>query len=163
MATLQLNLKLKMEIKLMLRYMLFTLFSFFLFGCSTPTKINYYQEKPENFATFSATGYAPVNTQHGTTHTEKLLNAINASKLDAYRELTAQIHGHQINSQAKFNDLIISNSSLTASIEGLIRGARVVRSYPVNDEIYATELELDYEELYLLYNSSALPRQIINE
>lgn len=147
----------------MLRLMFFILFSSLLFGCSSSTLVKYYQKAPEEFAKFSATGYAPISTQYGTTKTEKLLNAINASKLDAYRELTAQVHGHQVKSQAQFNDLTISNTTLTASVEGLIRGARVVRSYPVSDEIYATELELDYEDLYLLYNSSALPRTIINE
>lgn len=147
----------------MFRLILFTLLTSFLLGCSTSTLIKYYQKPPEEFAKFSATGYAPVSTQYGTTNTEKILNAINASKLDAYRELTAQVHGHQINSQAQFNDLTISNTTLSASVEGLIRGARVVRSYPVSNEIYATELELDYKDLYLLYKSSSLPRKIINE
>lgn len=136
---------------------------FIISGCSSSTKVNYYQETPTEFAKFYATGYAPINSQSGKTKTEKLLRAITASKLDAYKELTAQIHGHQINSKSQFNDLMIKNSSLTASVQGLVRGARVVKSYPVNDDIYATELELDYKDLYLLYNSSASPRHIINE
>ena len=58
---------------------------------------------------------------------------------------------------------MIADSSLNASVRGLIRGAKVVKSYPVSDEIYATELELDYKNLYLLYNSTAMPRRVINE
>jgi len=147
----------------MTRLTIVTIILFIISGCSNSTKVSYYQEPPTEFAKFYATGYAPINSQSGKTKTEKLLQAITASKLDAYKELTAQVHGYQINSKSQFNDLIVKNSSLTASIEGLVRGARVVKSYPLNDDIYATELELDYKDVYLLYNSSALSRHIINE
>jgi len=134
-----------------------------LLACTTPSQINYYQAAPPQFAKFSATGYAPIHSQLGNTKTEKVLQAIRASKLDAYRELTAQIHGHQINGQTTVNELMVTNASLSSSVEGLIRGAKVVKSYPLSDEIYATELEVDYKNIYLLYNSTALKRRIINE
>jgi len=37
-----------------------------------------------------------------------------------------------------------------ANVDGLLRGARVVKSYPV-DNMYATELELDTKVLHNLY------------
>lgn len=147
----------------MTRLIIISLISFVCVGCTTSSQIKYYQEAPAEFAKFYATGYAPIATQQGTNKTEKMLQAIKASKLEAYRELTEQVHGHQINGQASISDLIITHSALNSSIKGLIRGAKVIKSYPVNDDIYATELELDYKNLYLLYNSTALPRRIINE
>jgi len=147
----------------MARLTILTFILFIISGCSSSTKVIYHQEPPTEFAKLYATGYAPINSQSGRTKTEKLLQAIKASKLDAYKELTAQIHGHQINSKSQFNDLMIKNSSLTASVEGLVRGARVIKSYPVNDDIYVTELELDYKDVYLLHTSNTSPRHIINE
>lgn len=147
----------------MIRLLIIIATALLLLACTTSRQVNYYQQPPTQFVKFSATGYAPIATQMGNTKTEKMLHAIRASKLEAYRELTAQVHGHQLNSQTSFSDLLVTNSSLNASVEGLIRGAKVVRSYPVNDDIYATELELDYKNVYLLYNSTALPRRIINE
>jgi len=134
-----------------------------IWGCTSSSQIKYYQEAPKEFAKFYATGYAPINSQTGDNQTQKILQAIKASKLEAYRELTAQVHGHQIDSQTQLRELMIADSSLNASVRGLIRGAKVVKSYPVSDEIYATELELDYKNLYLLYNSTAMPRRVINE
>jgi len=147
----------------MIKLVIILVISVLLLACTMPSQVNYYQQPPTQFAKFSATGYAPIQSQMGKTKTEKVLQAIRASKLDAYRELTAQIHGHQINSQTTVNELMVTNASLSTSVEGLIRGAKVVRSYPLSDEIYATELELDYKNIYLLYNSTAMKRRIINE
>lgn len=147
----------------MLRILIIAFTATLVLGCTTETKINYYQEAPVEFAKFHATGYAPITSQPGNTKTEQVLHAIKASKLEAYRELTAQVHGHQIQGQTRLSELMVTDSSLNASVEGLIRGAKVIKSYPVSDEIYATELELDYKNLYLLYNSTATPRRIINE
>lgn len=36
---------------------------------------------------------------------------------------------------------------MEASVSGTIRGARVVQTYPVNDDVYATELELDFKRV----------------
>ena len=147
----------------MIRLILISLLSLLCVSCTTSSQIKYYQEAPKEFAKFYATGYAPIESQQGNNKTEKMLRAIKASKLEAYRELTEQVHGHQIDGQASISELIVTHSALNSSIKGLIRGAKVIKSYPVNDKIYATELELDYKNLYLLYNSTALPRRIINE
>ena len=39
---------------------------------------------------------------------------------------------------------------LSAEVEGLIHGARVVRQYPLGDT-YVTELEMDTKRIYELY------------
>lgn len=125
--------------------------------------IEYRVEPPKEFAVIHATGYAPISSQQGANDTAKMLNAIRASKLDAYRELSEQVHGQQISGQTSFSDLVIGDSSFKSSVQGLIRGARVVQSYPVDDDIYATELELDFRVVYQLYMSSALPRRVVRQ
>jgi len=136
-----------------------------LTGCSNfgDKYIEYQLEPPTEFAVLSATGYAPINAQPGKNKTEKMLNAIQASKLAAYRELTEQVHGQQVSGQTSVSELAINNSSFKTSVAGLIRGARVTQSYPVNDDIYATELELDFKVVYQLYQSSALPRRVVKK
>ncbi|MGY0645307.1 MAG: LPP20 family lipoprotein, partial [Paraglaciecola chathamensis] len=42
----------------------------------------------------------------------------------------------------------------------VIRGARVIKSYPVGDELYATELELDFKRVYDIYLSTARPKRV---
>lgn len=125
--------------------------------------IEYKIEPPTEFAVLKATGYAPISSQQGVNDTAKILNAMQASKLAAYRELSEQVHGQQVAGQSSFNDLIVGNSSFKSSVQGLIRGAKVVQTYPVNEDIYATELELDFEVVYQLYLSSLPPRRVIKQ
>jgi hypothetical protein len=49
---------------------------------------------------------------------------------------------------------------LKSSVEGVIRGARVTKSYPVGEDTYATELELDMSRVYDIYLSTAKPKKI---
>jgi hypothetical protein len=50
-------------------------------------------------------------------------------------------------------DLLINNQQLKASVQGIIRGAKVVKSYPVGD-IYTTELQLNFEDVYTIYQAN---------
>jgi hypothetical protein len=50
-------------------------------------------------------------------------------------------------------DLLINNQQLKASVQGIIRGATVVKSYPVGD-IYTTELQLNFEDVYTIYQAN---------
>jgi len=63
---------------------------------------------------------------------------------------------------SNFNELVIQDSRLKASVRGLIRGAKVTKSYPLSENIYSTELTLDFETVYQLYTNSALARKVIN-
>ena len=51
------------------------------------------------------------------------------------------------------SNLLINNQQLDASIKGIIRGAKVMKSYPVGDT-YTTELSLDFKDVYELYVAS---------
>ncbi len=114
---------------------------------------------PKAFPVINATGYAPISLQKSTNKTQRMLMAINASKLAAYAELAEQVYGQQINSSTTMADLLINDQSLNASVKGVIRGAKVVKSYPVGDT-YATELTLDFKDVYDIYQSMKRDRTI---
>ena len=79
-----------------------------------------------------------------------MLQAMRASKLDAYRELTEQVYGQSLQGSTTLRDAVQTSNQMQVSVDGMVRGARVVRTYPV-DNMYATELELDTKVLYDLY------------
>jgi len=117
--------------------------------------------KPKAFPVITATGYAPISLQKSKNKTQRMLMAINASKIAAYAELAEQVFGQKINGSTKMSDLLIENQSLKSSVNGMIRGAKVVKSYPVGDT-YATELRLDFKDVYLLYQTQRRERTIKN-
>lgn len=122
----------------------------FLSACTVHTVKHYQGEKPDDFPILRSVGYGIVDVQPGPTRSEKILQAIRASRLDAYRELTEQVYGNAIQADTTYNDNRQTANRMHANVDGLLRGARVVRSYPV-DNMYATELELDTRVLYNLY------------
>jgi len=134
----------------------FTFLLLCLSGCSTvfDKHVEWQKPKPENFPVLHAIGQAPISLQKSTHKTQRMLMAINASKLAAYAELAEQVYGQQIDGKTSMSNLLINNQQLDASIKGIIRGAKVVKSYPVGDS-YTTELSLDFKDVYELYIASA--------
>ncbi|MFC3912123.1 LPP20 family lipoprotein [Pseudaeromonas sharmana] len=119
-------------------------------ACSNNGVTRYQVEEPERFPVLHAVGYAIVDVQPGPSKSEKVLQALRASKLDAYRELTEQVYGQSLQGGTTLRDAVQTSNQLQASVDGMVRGARVVRSYPL-DNMYATELELDTRVLFDLY------------
>jgi hypothetical protein len=116
--------------------------------------------EPDTYPVITAVGYAPIAAQRGTDNSARMLMALKASKLDAYRELTEQVYGQKIDGNQSLANLVITDTSLKSSVEGIIRGATVVKSYPVGEDTYATELELDFKRVHEIYLSTAKPRRI---
>ncbi|OCW98218.1 LPP20 family lipoprotein [Alishewanella sp. HH-ZS] len=118
-------------------------------GCSqfADRHIEYQHETPVSFPVITALGAAPISLQQGSNETQKMLLAMRASKLEAYRELAERVYGQRIDSQNTVSAMVAKNDILEASVQGLIRGARVVKSYAV-DDTYVTELELNFAEVY---------------
>ena len=118
-----------------------------LVGCETVSKttsslsnkLNFFDEKAQ---VYRATGYATVSQQLGLTRGEKVIAAIEASKANAYKELVAMVHGRYIASTSTVNNKVIETNSFKISEAGIVRGARVVKSYPIQDDVYATILEV---------------------
>jgi hypothetical protein len=116
--------------------------------------------EPEHHPILHAVGYAPIQAQQGGDPSTKMLMAIKASKLDAYRELTEQVFGQKVDGDQTLSRMVLTDSRLKSSVEGVIRGARVVKSYPIGEDTYATELELDFKRVHDIYLSIARPRKI---
>jgi hypothetical protein len=149
--------------KLSSRYVAFAaVLSMCLTGCSSVFNkhVEWETVAPETYPVISAVGYAPISVQNGASESSRMLMALKASKLDAYRELTEQVFGQKVDSGQSLASLVIQNTSLDSSVQGVIRGAKVVKSYPVGDDMYATELELDFKLVNDIYLSTARPRRV---
>ncbi|MEQ2353303.1 LPP20 family lipoprotein [Pseudoalteromonas piscicida] len=132
-----------------------------LSGCSSlvDKHIEYETVQPETFPVLRAVGYAPLSAQPGKTTGEKQLMAIKVSKLEAYRELAEQLYGQNLTSTITVKGAIAQNDGLKSQVNGLVRGAKVLKSYAVGDT-YATELELDMKRVYDLYITQVKPQKI---
>jgi hypothetical protein len=95
----------------------------------------------------SATGYAPISLQPGQTEQQRMLMAMRASKLRAYQELAGIIHGQYLYGTTRVEDMVVQSDSFKTAVAGIVRGARVVKSYPVQDDTYATVLEVDLNQV----------------
>lgn len=127
---------------------------------STERVIEYTTVTPDTYPVLTAVGYAPVERQRGDTRQERVLQAMRASRLEAYRELVEQVQGVHISSESRIADMMLDNDNFRSQVSGVIRGAEVVRSYPVGDDYYATELRLDFEQVHNLYISVTQPTRI---
>ncbi len=147
-------------IKMLLSVGLFSLLVI-MQGCSTAydKHVQWQRVKPEEFPVILGIGYAPISLQKSEHKTQKMLMAISASKLAAYAELAEQVYGQQIDNETTIADLLVENQQLTAKVQGIIRGAKVVKSYPVGDT-YTTELSLDFKDVYDIYEASSGRKEI---
>ncbi|WP_299016062.1 flagellar biosynthesis protein FlgP [uncultured Photobacterium sp.] len=117
----------------------FMLVIFLLAGCQPLTQIR-------NEDLITAVGYASISEQRGRTIEEKRVRAMRASKIDAYRELTEQVYGMRISARAGMEDQQLGIENTDGAVDGIIRGAEVLRSYPVGDS-YVTEMQLDLRKM----------------
>ncbi len=101
--------------------------------------------------TVTATGYAPISLQSGASRNQKVLNAMRASKLQAYKELAAIVHGQYLFGTTQVQDMVLQNEQFNAAVGGVIRGARVVKTFPIQEDTYATILELDMQDVQRAY------------
>lgn len=90
-----------------------------------------------------ATGYAPISLQPGKTYQHKVLMAMRASKLRAYQELAAVVHGQYLFGTTRVKDMVLQNDQFKTAVAGIVRGAQVVKTFPVQKDTYATTLEVD--------------------
>ena len=97
----------------------------------------------EKRETLTATGYAVVTVQNHKNPAQQRLMAIRASKLDAYRNLTEQVYGQQLDASSTVADMVVTNDTFRAKVEGVIYGARLVSITPVGEDTYETTLSLD--------------------
>jgi hypothetical protein len=102
----------------------------------------------------TATGYAVISVQNHKNPAQQRLMAIRASKLDAYRALTEQVYGQQMDATSTVADMTVTSDSFRAKVEGVIYGAVLVSITPMGDDTYETTLSLDkavVQDLRTLY------------
>jgi len=94
-----------------------------------------------------ATGYAPISLQPGKSREHKMIVAMRASKLRAYQELAAIVHGQYLFGTSRVKDMIVESDQFKAAVSGIVRGARVVKTFPIQKDTYATTLEVDMNQV----------------
>jgi hypothetical protein len=108
----------------------------------------------EKRETLTATGYAVISVQNSKNPAQQRLMAIRASKLDAFRTLTEQVYGQQLDASSTVADMVVVNDTFRTKVEGVIYGAQLVSITPVGEDTYETTLSLDKEvvqDLRLLF------------
>ena len=140
--------------------MLFIALSLLMLGCSSNDKyVQWETEPPSHFPKITAVGYAPLATQPSNIQSHKMLMAMQASKVAAYRELAEQVYGQKIDAVSNVSEWLLTNDSVKSSVSGIIRGAKVVKTYPSGD-FYVTELELDFKQVWHLYQQQNRSKRI---
>ena len=91
---------------------------------------------------YTALGYASIAMQHGNNHQQKMLNAIKASKMDAYLELSEYINGILMDSSSNMDNMKLRSGPIKTRTHGLVKGAKVTKTYHEGD-LYITELEIE--------------------
>lgn len=102
--------------------------------------------------TFHSVGAAPIEGQSGDTFDVKMLRAIKASKIEAYKEMAEQIYGVLLTAENSVEGAYLGDDRIKMRVKGLVKGARVLKSYNEGD-LYITELELKMESLPFLTNT----------
>lgn len=143
----------------MKRYLL-VIAALMLTGCAAKDRYVQWEDvSPPSFPKLTAIGYAPLATQPAKEQSQRVLMAMQASKIVAYRELAEQVYGQKITANSSVSDWMLTDDNVKASVSGVIRGARVVKSYPAGDH-YVTELELDFSQVWALYQQQSRPQRV---
>ncbi|TKB58206.1 LPP20 family lipoprotein [Ferrimonas aestuarii] len=127
--------------------------SLLLAACQHPTTTN---DALALYPELTATGIAPISSQPGETLELREQQAMRAARLEAYRELAEQIYGVHVNSQSEVESLSLNQDKYTSDVKGLVKGAEIIRIYPVGDN-YVAELRLDYHKAMLLKQQLVKP------
>ena len=96
---------------------------------------------------YRAIGYASMRIQPGSTPAQKQLMAIRAAKASAMRELAEKIYGADISGQTSLTGGGVYSDQLRSSVDGLVRGARVVSLTPIRTDVYEAVLEVEAWEV----------------
>ena len=89
-----------------------------------------------------AEGYALINAQRGPSYEEKLQQAMEASRLEAYTRLAEKVYGYRIHSHEIKVDGETTHTKVDVQVDGLIKGASIV-THGIDGKVYTTKLSLD--------------------
>lgn len=120
----------------------------------SPDAVSMITPMMERQQTIRATGYAVISTQNHKNGAQQRLMAIRASKLDAYRALTEQVYGQQLDATTTVAEMMITSDTFRTRVQGIIYGAVLESITPVGDDTYETTMSLDgrvVNDLRVLY------------
>ena len=121
-----------------------------------PDAVSMITPMTERQQTIRGTGYAVISTQNHKNGAQQRLMAIRASKLDAYRALTEQVYGQQLDATTTVAEMMITSDTFRTRVQGIIYGAVLESITPIGDDTYETTLSLDgrvVNDLRVLYLS----------
>ena len=120
----------------------------------SPDAVSMITPMMERQQTIRATGYAVISTQNHKNSSQQRLMAIRASKLDAYRALTEQVYGQQLDATTTVAEMMITSDTFRTRVQGIIYGAVLESITPIGDDTYETTMSLDgrvVNDLRVLY------------
>jgi hypothetical protein len=95
-----------------------------------------------------AAGYgAPPPLRPGVPPGQVRLMAERAAKADAYRNLLERVKGVRVEGETTVQDYIARNDVIRTRVDGVLRGARIIRSRVMPDKTYEVELEVRIADL----------------
>lgn len=87
-------------------------------------------------------GYGVLLAREDLSPIQQRLLAMQASRLDAYRAMTEQVHGLYVNSVSEMNQMGLTSDHLRAWFDHLLMGARVIAVREVSEGVFETQIEL---------------------
>jgi hypothetical protein len=110
-----------------------------LLGCaSTDMMVNDQRQQP-----LRGVGHAPLKAQPGSSAAQKQIMAMRAAKNAAMRELAEKIYGADVWASTSVVRGGVYSDTNRNSVEGLVRGARVVSIKAVKNDVYEAIVEVD--------------------
>ena len=94
-----------------------------------------------------AVGFSSIAVQQSKNLNQRRLMAIRAARLDAYRVLTEQIHGLQLDGKTTVAEAILTSDVLSSAVRGTIMGAETVKIEPSGQDTYSVELSISQTHL----------------
>jgi hypothetical protein len=65
----------------------------------------------------------------------------------------------KISANSDVSEWLLTDDNVKSSVSGIIRGAKVVKTYP-SGEFYVTELALDFKQVWQLYEQQNRPKRV---